>query len=63
MRLQVQAIVVGSMPSLQAAFDATRAVPIIMAGAADDPVGSGFIASLARPGGNVTRRGNSAPGR
>ena len=44
---QFQAIVVGSMPSLQAAFDATRAVPIIMAGAADEPVGSGFIASLA----------------
>ena len=51
--LKVDAILTFQTPSAQAAKQATRAIPIIMAGAAD-PVASGLIASLARPGGNVT---------
>ena len=37
----------------QAAIKGTRSIPIVMA-TSDDPVGQGFVASLARPGGNVT---------
>lgn len=40
-------------PPVRALANATRAVPIVMAGAGD-PVGTGIVASLARPGGNVT---------
>lgn len=47
-------LVVGSAtPAVQALRAATRRMPIVMATAAD-PVGSGLVASLARPGGNVT---------
>ena len=52
-RLRVGVIFVGSTPTLQAARQATDAIPIVMAGFAD-PVGEGFVASLARPGGNIT---------
>ena len=52
-RTNVQAIVVGGTPAVHAAKTATRTIPIIM-GAANDPLGSGFIDSLARPGGNIT---------
>jgi putative tryptophan/tyrosine transport system substrate-binding protein len=53
-RLKVDAIVVeGHTPAIQAAKDATTTVPIIMA-VSGDPVGTGLVASLARPGGNVT---------
>jgi len=40
-------------PAVRALVNATRTVPIVMAGAGD-PVGTGLVASLARPGGNVT---------
>jgi putative ABC transport system substrate-binding protein len=40
-------------PPVRALANATRTIPIVMAGAGD-PVGTGLIASLARPGGNVT---------
>ena len=46
-------------PVVSAARQATRTIPIVMAGAGD-PVGRGFVASLARPGGNVTGISNLA---
>jgi len=52
-RLKMDAIVTRSTFVAAAAKRATSTIPIVMANAAD-PVGSGVIASLARPGGNVT---------
>jgi putative ABC transport system substrate-binding protein len=52
-RLKVDAIVTGGSGSTRAAKEATVTVPIVMA-QDPDPVGNGFVASLARPGGNVT---------
>jgi putative ABC transport system substrate-binding protein len=52
-RLKVDVIVVGAEPSAQAAKRATTTIPIVMA-VSFDPVGSGLVASLARPGGNLT---------
>jgi putative ABC transport system substrate-binding protein len=52
-RLQVEVIVVGGVAAIRAAQHATSTIPIVMA-ANYDPVGEGFIASLARPGGNIT---------
>ena len=52
-RLPVGVIVASSTPVIQAAKDATKTIPIVMAVVAD-PVASGFVASLAHPGGNIT---------
>ena len=52
-RLEVDIIVAPTSGSAKAAKDATRTIPIVMAGGGD-PVGLGLVASLARPGGNVT---------
>jgi putative ABC transport system substrate-binding protein len=52
-RLKVDVIFATSAPVIRAAKNATNTIPIVMP-AASDPVGSGFIASLARPGGNIT---------
>src|SRR5215475_5437961 len=55
MRLKVDIIVVGSGDQwIRAAKNATRTIPIVMAGQGTDPVEAGFVESLARPGGNVT---------
>jgi putative ABC transport system substrate-binding protein len=56
-RLNVDLIVAGGAPAVQAAQKATRVIPIIM-GAVNDPVGLGFADSLARPGGNITGLSN-----
>jgi putative ABC transport system substrate-binding protein len=52
-RLKVDLIVVAATPTALAAKKATAHIPVVMAHAGD-PVGVGLIASLARPGGNVT---------
>ena len=52
-RLKVDVIVTGGTPATMAAKQATSVIPIVFA-AAGDPVGVGLVASLARPGGNVT---------
>ena len=52
-RLRVDIIVAMNTPATVAAKDATRTIPIVTVTAAD-PVGQGLVASLARPGGNVT---------
>jgi ABC-type uncharacterized transport system substrate-binding protein len=52
-RLKADVIVTDGTPSIVAAKQATSVIPIVFA-AAGDPVGSGLVASLARPGGNVT---------
>ena len=52
-RLPVDILVVSSTPVIQAAKKVTATIPIVMMGAAD-PVASGFVSSLARPGGNIT---------
>ena len=50
---KVDVIVTTSAPTTQAAQKATANIPIVM-GATGDPVNSGFVKSLARPGGNIT---------
>jgi putative ABC transport system substrate-binding protein len=52
-RLKVDVIVTHNTPPVLAAKQATSVIPIVFA-TAGDPVGSGVVASLARPGGNVT---------
>jgi putative ABC transport system substrate-binding protein len=53
-RLKVDVIVAGSTVSVRAARDATTTIPIVMSFSGDDPVKSGFVTSLSRPGGNIT---------
>ena len=52
-RLKVDVIVTHNTPPVIAAKQATSVIPIVFA-TAGDPVGSGVVASLARPGGNAT---------
>jgi putative ABC transport system substrate-binding protein len=52
-RLRVDVIVTNGTPPTEAARDATQTIPIVFGGVGD-PVGSGFVASLPRPGGNIT---------
>jgi putative ABC transport system substrate-binding protein len=54
-------IVTAGTETTQAAKKATGSIPIVQTGTTD-PVGSGFIASLAKPGGNVTGLSLDAPG-
>jgi len=58
--LKVDVIFAGGTPQALAAKQATRTLPIVFATAAD-PVGSGLVTSLARPGGNVTGLSILAP--
>src|SRR5215510_10001861 len=50
---KVDVIEAGGIPAIRAAQTATQNIPIVM-GAASDPLGSGLVAGLARPGGNTT---------
>jgi putative ABC transport system substrate-binding protein len=56
-RLKVDVIVTVATPPTLAAKQATAVIPIVFA-AASDPVGTGLVASLARPGGNATGLAN-----
>jgi putative ABC transport system substrate-binding protein len=51
--LKVDVIVTGANPVIDAVKKATSSIPVVMA-ASRDPVGSGYVASFARPGGNIT---------
>ena len=59
-RLKVDVIVAAAAPSARAAKDATSTIPIVMLDPGD-PVGSGLVGSLARPGGNLTGVTSIAP--
>ena len=59
-QLKVDVILTGSTPATVAAKEATKTIPIIF-GAASDPIGVGLVASLARPGGNITGMSLLAP--
>ena len=58
-RLKVDVIMAMDTPSTRAAQRATKVIPIVI-GTATDPVSSGLVASLARPGGNTTGLSNMA---
>jgi len=58
---RVELIVAFNTPGVRAAIDATREIPIVMT-SVGDPVGSGFVTNLARPGGNVTGVSNMTSG-
>jgi putative tryptophan/tyrosine transport system substrate-binding protein len=53
-RLKVDIIVADSTGMILAAKKATNTIPVVMTGRFTDPVGVGLVASLARPGGNIT---------
>jgi putative ABC transport system substrate-binding protein len=59
-RLNVAVILTSGGISTRAAKEATSTIPIVMA-QDNDPVGNGFVASLARPGGNITGLATFAP--
>jgi ABC-type uncharacterized transport system substrate-binding protein len=59
-RLKVDVIVSAGPTATRAIKEATSTIPIVM-GQDTDPVGSGFVASLARPGGNITGLAALAP--
>jgi ABC-type uncharacterized transport system substrate-binding protein len=52
--MKVQLILASGTPASFAAKQATSTIPIVMGGIAADPVETGLVASLARPGGNIT---------
>jgi putative ABC transport system substrate-binding protein len=59
-RLKVDVIVTGGPGATRPAKEATVTIPIVMA-QDSDPVGNGFVASLARPGGNITGLSTLSP--
>jgi len=60
MRLKVDIIITGGPPATRVAKEATSTTPIVMT-FDPDPVGNGFVVSLARPGGNITGLSTLAP--
>jgi putative ABC transport system substrate-binding protein len=59
-RLKVDVIITAGQGGTRAVKAATSTIPIVMA-SDDDPVGNGFVASLARPGGNITGLSQLSP--
>ena len=59
-RLKVDVIVVSGALAISALKNATKTIPMVMT-TVEDPVAQGFVASLARPGGNITGFTNLAP--
>jgi putative ABC transport system substrate-binding protein len=59
-RLNVDVIMTATTPSIRAAQQATKTIPIVM-GNSQDPVSEGFVASLARPRGNITGQSLQSP--
>ena len=62
LHLKVDVIVTGGEAATRPAKEATASIPIVMT-QDDDPVGTGFVVSLARPGGNITGLSTLAPER
>jgi putative ABC transport system substrate-binding protein len=60
---KVDVIVTATAPVTRAAKEATRTIPIVMATSSPDPVTAGFVASFARPGGNITGNSDIEPQR
>jgi putative tryptophan/tyrosine transport system substrate-binding protein len=58
-RLNVDLIIVAATAAIRAVQRATTTIPIVL-GYSTDPVGNGFVASLARPGGNITGLSSSS---
>ena len=58
-RLKVDIIFALGTPAIAAAKNATQTIPVVMSGG--DPIGAGLVASLARPGGNITGLSNFSP--
>jgi len=52
-QLKFDVLVLGPLPAIRAAKQATKTIPIVMV-TTQDPVAAGFVDSLARPGGNIT---------
>jgi putative ABC transport system substrate-binding protein len=59
-RIKVDVIVTGGPQATRPAKEAVSTIPVVM-GFDHDPVGAGFVASLARPGGNITGLSSLAP--
>jgi ABC-type uncharacterized transport system substrate-binding protein len=59
-RLKVDVIVTSSTPAIHVVKQATQTIPIVMA-FSGDPVGTGLVASLAKPGGNITGLSDIGP--
>ena len=53
-RLKVDVLLASGLPAIVAAKHATTVIPIVFAATGGDPVADGLVASLARPGGNLT---------
>ena len=53
-QIRVDILIATARPSIEAAVAATKDLPIVVNDLESDPVASGFVASLARPGGNLT---------
>jgi putative ABC transport system substrate-binding protein len=59
-KCEVDVILAGSTPAIRAAQQATTRIPIVM-GVTGNPVGAGFVKSMARPGGNITGMADHVP--